>query len=106
MTRLTVPRAERPEVSVLLVTFNAWEWTARALAALVEHTDPCYEVIVADNASQDGTVEGLAAVEGLTVLRNSDNLGFGPAVNQAALHARAPRMLLLNTDALVRPGWL
>jgi GT2 family glycosyltransferase len=106
VTRLTVPRADRPEVSVLMVTFNAWEWTVRALAALVEHTDPCYEVIVADNASQDGTVEGLAAVEGLTVLRNSDNLGFGPAVNQAALHARAPRMLLLNTDALVRPGWL
>jgi GT2 family glycosyltransferase len=106
VTRLTVPRAERPEVSVLMVTFNAWEWTARALAALVEHTDPCYEVIVADNASQDGTLEGLAAIEGLTVLRNSGNLGFGPAVNQAALHARAPRILLLNTDALVRPGWL
>jgi GT2 family glycosyltransferase len=91
---------------VVLVTFNAWEWTRQALAALVEHTDPCYEVIVADNASADGTLAGLAALEGVTLLRNPVNLGFGPAVDQAALHARAPYLLLLNTDALVRPGWL
>ncbi|HEY0409825.1 MAG TPA: glycosyltransferase family 2 protein, partial [Candidatus Dormibacteraeota bacterium] len=101
-----MPRSERPEVSVVLVTFNAWEWTQRALAALVENTEPCYEVIVADNASADGTLEGLAGVEGITLLRNPVNLGFGPAVNQAALHARARYLLLLNTDALVRPGWL
>jgi GT2 family glycosyltransferase len=101
-----VPPAERPEVSVVMVTYNAWEWTERALAALLEHTDPGYELIVADNASSDGTLEGLAAVEGITVLRNPVNLGFGPAVNRAAMHARAPRLLLLNTDALVHPGWL
>jgi O-antigen biosynthesis protein len=104
--RLAFPPAERPEVSVLMVTYNAWEWTERALGALREHTEPGYEVIVADNASTDGTLEGLAAVEGIAVLRNAVNLGFGPAVNLAALRARAPRLLLLNTDALVHPGWL
>jgi len=104
--RLAVPRAEAPDVSVLMVTFNAWEWTERALAALVEHTDPFYELIVTDNASEDGTLAGLESVDGATVLRNPTNLGFGPAVNQAALHARAPHLLLLNTDALVQPGWL
>jgi len=104
--RLAVPRAEAPDVSVLMVTFNAWEWTERALAALVEHTDPFYELIVTDNASEDGTLAGLESVDGATVLRNPANLGFGPAVNQAALHARAPHLLLLNTDALVQPGWL
>jgi GT2 family glycosyltransferase len=89
-----------------MVTFNAWEWTEQALRALVEGTDPCYEVIVADNASTDGTLEGLASITGARVLRNSVNLGFGPAANQAALHARAPLLVLLNTDALVHPGWL
>ncbi len=106
MSALVVPSAERPEVSVVMVTFNAWEWTERALAALVAHTEPGYEVIVADNASVDGTLDGLAEIEGLTLLRNLTNLGFGPAVNLAALRARAPRLLLLNTDALVHPGWL
>src|SRR5205807_1108269 len=55
--RLAVPRAEAPDVSVLMVTFNAWEWTERALAALVEHTDPFYELIVTDNASENGTLD-------------------------------------------------
>jgi GT2 family glycosyltransferase len=103
------PRPERPELSVLMVTLNAWDWTQRALAALVEHTEPCFEVIVADNASTDGTLAGLERLERLgelTLLRNPVNRGFGPAVNQAALLARAPHLLLLNTDALVRPGWL
>jgi GT2 family glycosyltransferase len=103
---LAIPPAERPELSVVMVTFNAWEWTERALAALVEHTDPGYEVIIVDNASTDGTLEGLAAIAGATVLSNPTNLGFGPAVNLAALRARAPSLLLLNTDALVHPGWL
>jgi O-antigen biosynthesis protein len=106
VTRLAVPCTEHPEVSVVMVTFNAWSWTARALAALVEHTDPGYELIVVDNASTDGTLDGLAALQGATVLRNPVNRGFGPAANQAALRARAPHLLLLNTDSLVHPGWL
>jgi GT2 family glycosyltransferase len=89
-----------------MVTFNAWDWTRRALEALVAHTEAAFELIVADNASSDGTLEGLAGVDGITVLRNSANLGFGPAANQAALRARAPLLLVLNTDALVHPGWL
>jgi GT2 family glycosyltransferase len=90
-----------------MVTFNAWDWTRRALEALVAHTtDAALELIVTDNASSDGTLEGLAAVEGITVIRNPANVGFGPAVNQAALRARAPLLLVLNTDALVHPGWL
>ncbi len=106
MSGLAIPATGRPELSVVMVTHNAWEWTRRALEALLEHTDADLELIVADNASDDGTLEGLAAVEGITVLRNSANLGFGPAANQAALRARAPLLLLLNTDALVHPGWL
>jgi GT2 family glycosyltransferase len=104
--RLTLPRTATPEISVVMVTYNTWEWTERALAALVEHTDPVYELIVVDNASGDGTLDGLESVEGATVLRNAVNLGFGPAVNLGALHARAPLLVLLNTDALVHPGWL
>jgi len=106
VSRLAVRRPERPEVSVVLVTHNAWEWTERALAALLEHTEPCFEVVVVDNASTDGTLDGLAAVEGVTVLRNPENEGFGPAANRAAAHATAPLLALLNTDALVHPGWL
>jgi GT2 family glycosyltransferase len=40
------------------------------------------------------------------VIFNEDNRGLGPVVNQGAGHARGEHLLLLNTDAFVRPGWL
>jgi hypothetical protein len=45
-------------------------------------------------------------LEGARVVLNDHNVGFGPACNQAAALSRAGLLLLLNTDAFVRPGWL
>lgn len=41
-----------------------------------------------------------------TFLRNERNLGFGTAMNQAALYSRGRYLCLLNSDAFVTPGWL
>lgn len=106
MTPLRMLCARRPEVSVVMVTFNAWEWTDRALRALADNTVGDYEVVIVDNNSQDGTLSGLAEVDGIRLLRNGANLGFGLAANQGAAAARAPRLAFLNTDALAHPGWL
>jgi GT2 family glycosyltransferase len=96
-----------PDVSVLLVAHGAWEWTERALAALDEHTRQPHEVIVVDNASPDGTAASVRMSHpGVVLIENADNVGFGPANNQAASVARAPVLVLLNTDAIVGPGWL
>jgi GT2 family glycosyltransferase len=88
-----------------MVTFGAREWVERSLAALVEHTDVDFELVVVDNGSTDGTLDVLRALEGATVLEAGRNLGFGVANNLAALHARGELLCLLNSDAIVPARW-
>jgi O-antigen biosynthesis protein len=96
-----------PEVSVLVVTYGGWEWTERALRSLREHTGVGYEVVIVDNDSPDDTPIRLRReVRGARVVLNESNEGFGPANNAAAELARGEVLVLLNPDALVRPGWL
>ena len=92
--------------SVVMVAHGAWHWTRRALVALHEHTPESHEVILVDNASTDGTAERLAAdFPEVRVIANTANVGFGPASNQGVDAATSPVIVLLNTDALVLPGW-
>jgi GT2 family glycosyltransferase len=102
----TLPRVDRPVVSVLMVTYGAREWVERAVTALVEGTPPVYELIVVDNGSHDGTRELLRTFDGARVVEAPRNLGFGVGTNLAALHARGEVLCLLNSDAVVPPGWL
>ena len=105
--RVILPVTPSPLASVVIVTYGGWRWTAEALLALRDHTSPPYEVIVIDNASPDETPERLRAdVEGATIVFNEANLGFGLAANQGAALARGRHLVFLNSDAMVRPGWL
>jgi GT2 family glycosyltransferase len=107
MADLTFPAIERPSVSVVMLTYNAAEWARRALSALLEYTEACYELIVVDNSSSDGTRELLTGkLERATVVLNDRNRGFGPANNQGASYAVGEYLLFLNNDALVSPCWL
>ena len=107
MATVVFPDVSRPRVSVLMVTYGAWESVSKALRSLLENTDPCYEVIVVDNASPDGTDSRLRdEVVNARLVFNTANRGFGPASNQAASLAKAPYLALLNSDCFVRAGWL
>ena len=107
MPSFVVPATEAPRVSVLMVTYNAREWVARSLDALVQNTPEPYELTVVDNDSTDGTRDLLhESLRGARVIELPENIGFGLGNNRAAVGARAPLLAFLNTDALVPPGWL
>ena len=103
---LGFPKVEAPLASIVIPTHNAWDWTSRALAAVREHTDRPYEVIVCDNASSDETPLHLAALKNARVVINTENLGFGVACNQGAALARSQYIVFLNSDAIVHENWL
>jgi GT2 family glycosyltransferase len=64
-------------------------------------------VVVVDNASTDGTTDLLAGrYPQVQVVRNATNLGFAGGVAVGLEHVSSEYVVLLNNDAVVRPGWL
>ena len=93
-----------PKVSTVVVSFNTRDLLLRCLASLEAVLLPL-EVIVVDNASRDGSPEAVAERFPATrVVRNSENVGFARASNQALALCQAPHVLLLNSDAEVQRG--
>lgn len=96
-----------PELSILIVGYNAADWLERCLASVAGPGQPScsYEVILVDNASAPPLVEVLdMGKRGVRVVTLSENVGFGNAVNLARSLANGRLLLLLNPDAEATPG--
>lgn len=77
------------------------------LDALMKQTYPDVEIMIIDNASVDGTVTWLEEqYPHLHLLRNTRNLGFSRAHNQAIRLNKAPYVLMLNPDVIIEPDWI
>jgi N-acetylglucosaminyl-diphospho-decaprenol L-rhamnosyltransferase len=93
-----------PLVDVIIVNWNAGAQLTRCLATIRSGPEgfSIGRVVVVDNASIDGSLDGL---EGpglpLTVIRNPENRGFGAACNQGAADSHADYLLFLNPDTLL-----
>ncbi len=102
--------ADDIDVTVVCVTYRSRDLAPAALrsamAASASAELRC-ELIVVDNASDDGTAAAVAeAVPEATIIRNPANVGFGVANNQAFELARGRWWLLLNPDASLHPDAL
>lgn len=96
----------RPTLSVLIVTWNSREELSRTLPALRPELGEDDELIVVDNASQDGTAAAVAELAPeARVVANDRNAGFAAACNAGASLARNELLILLNPDAAPMPGW-
>jgi GT2 family glycosyltransferase len=99
-----------PLVSILVVTHDGLAWTRACLESLDRRTDwPRFEVVVADNASTDGTREWLGDEErrgSLRAIMLPDNRSFAAGVNAAAAASHGDYLCLLNNDTVVTRGWL
>lgn len=87
--------------SIIVVNFNTREYTLACLRSLAVH-EPCAQVIVVDNASSDGSAEAIAEeFPDVTLLRLSQNIGFGRANTVGMEVAKHDVIVLFNSDAEV-----
>jgi N-acetylglucosaminyl-diphospho-decaprenol L-rhamnosyltransferase len=100
----------RRRVSIIAVTYHSAGEICEALAsarAAAEEAGVDPQIIVVDNASSDRSAEAVeACAPGAVVIRNSTNVGFGSANNQAFDVATGDPWLLLNPDARLEPDTL
>lgn len=98
--------AEAPAgVSAVVVNYNARDHLLACVRSL--RAEGIAEVVVADNASADGSAEALAAADpAARVLATGGNLGYGRAANRGAALATGDYLLVMNSDAVLVPGAL
>lgn len=95
-----------PLVSIIVVSYRTRELTLECLRSVVRETkDASYELLVLDNASDDGSAEAIAReFPHIRLMARIDNVGFARANNIAAETARGRYLLLLNPDTVVLDG--
>ena len=91
-------RQELRQVTVVMVTHHS----AHCLALQNDLLAHCPNIIISDNASNDGTPEQAKALwPHATVLAHPNNLGFGAANNRALALVTTPFAFLLNPDCAI-----
>jgi hypothetical protein len=94
-------------ISIIIVNFCTRQLLHDCLASLRNEGSSDLETIVVDNHSNDGSAEMVRnEFPEVRPIENEENLGFAKANNQGIMLSRGEKLLLLNSDTVVRPGAL
>ncbi|MFU8772087.1 MAG: glycosyltransferase family 2 protein, partial [Anaerolineales bacterium] len=90
-------------LSIIIVNWNTREMLQSCLeSVVVDSGELAFEVIVIDNASEDGSADMIADdFPQAQLVRNMRNVGFAAANNQGLEIASGRHILLLNSDTIV-----
>jgi len=100
-------RMNVPRVSVIIVSWNARSLLETCLPSVLATDYPDFEVILADNASNDGSAAWVAQNHPtVKIVRHPENWHFARGNNAAIPHATGSLVVLLNNDVEVPPDWL
>ncbi len=97
------------KVSIIVPTWDKLEFLKPMMESIEKNTQWPFELIIVDNASNDGTQEYVLN-SGLKMdgqyIRNEENKGFSIPNNQGAKVSKGDFLCFLNNDTLVTKRWL
>ncbi len=96
------------DASIGILTWNSKDLLRGCLDSILSNQWKYnYEIIIVDNASQDGTAEMLKAdYSDVKLVKNSENRGVAPARNQILGKVEGRYTIILDVDTLVLPNSL
>ena len=99
--------SQPPFFSVLIPNYNGFRHLPDLFAGLNSQLFTDFEIIFADDASNDGSVQWVQDnARQVRVLTSHENRGFVASVNKAARAARGRFVVLLNNDTQPAPDFL
>ena len=91
----------KPQVTVVIVTFNVKDLTRNCLNSLYKYNKDL-QIIVSDSGSSDGTVDMIRKeFPEVFIIDNKENIGFAKANNKAKKYCEGEYILMLNPDTVV-----
>ncbi len=94
------------KIAVVILNYNGQALMEKFLPGVIQYS-PSAEIIIADNASTDNSVEWLqTSYPQLRLITMSQNYGFAEGYNQALSQVDAEYYVLLNSDVEIKSNWL
>lgn len=92
------------DLSIICVNWNSLDYLRKCIASIYAETRGMeFEIIVVDNASPEGGVEGLLELfPAVKIIKSEENLGFARANNLGCTYAQGEFILFLNPDTELR----
>lgn len=95
------------EVSIIILNWNGKHWLKECLCSVYKQGFKNFEVILADNNSNDGSVRYVKQNwPRVKILSLAKNFGYTGANNRAAKIAQGKYLLFLNNDTKISPNFL
>jgi GT2 family glycosyltransferase len=96
-----------PSVAIVILNYNGRSYLEKFLPSVLSSTYANKQVIVADNASTDESIQFLQQqYPSVQILVNKKNLGFAGGYNWALKQIKADYYVLLNSDVEVTANWI
>ena len=100
----TPPTGAAPDWAAVVVNYNAGSALVACVTSVLAQEPPS-ELVVVDNASNDGSIAALRqAHPGVRIVESGANLGYARAANLGIAATEAPVVAVLNPDTVLEPG--